>query len=115
MLLISLFILISLGNGCTKFDALDAVIPACGYTRTSDLIYGPLHRQTLDVYRPAHANKNADVVVFFYGGDWQYGKKEDYRFVAQALALRGYLAILPDYRLYPQVQFPEFVRDGRWQ
>ncbi|MGN6727900.1 MAG: alpha/beta hydrolase, partial [Tepidisphaeraceae bacterium] len=52
------------------------------------------------------------VVVFFYGGDWQTGAKEDYRFVAQALTGRGFVTVLPDYRLYPQVRFPAFVNDA---
>jgi acetyl esterase/lipase len=58
------------------------------------------------------------VVIFFYGGDWQVGKKYDYRFVAEALVSQGFVAVLPDYRLYPSVKFPAFVEDGamavRW-
>ena len=29
-----------------------------------------------------------------------------------ALANAGYVAVLPDYRLYPKVRFPQFVEDG---
>jgi acetyl esterase/lipase len=58
------------------------------------------------------------IVIFFYGGDWQNGTKEDYLFAAQALTSRGFIAVLPDYRLYPNVTFPAFVEDGalavRW-
>jgi len=104
--------------GCTKFDALNAVVPAWGYSRTTNLTYGPAPREALDVYRPACARDAAPVVIFFYGGYWQYGKKADYRFVAQALTSQGFVAVLPDYRLYPQVTFPAFVKDGalvvRW-
>ncbi len=56
--------------------------------------------------------------MFFYGGSWQHGKKADYRFVAEALTSRNYIAVLPDYRLYPSVMFPGFVQDAvlafRW-
>jgi acetyl esterase/lipase len=56
--------------------------------------------------------------VFWYGGVWTKGSKEQYRFVGASLARSGYVAILPDYRLYPQVRFPQFVEDGalavRW-
>jgi acetyl esterase/lipase len=104
--------------GCTKFDLLNATVPHCGYRRTVDLAFGPMPRQKLDVYQPKHAAANAEVVIFFYGGDWQSGEKSDYRFVAQALTSRGFVAVLPNYRLYPQVQFPAFVEDGahavRW-
>ncbi len=104
--------------GCTKFQVLDAVVPSCGYTRTSNLAYGELPVQKLDVYTPSCAKKPARVVVFFYGGNWQTGSKEDYRFVAQALASRGFVAVMPDYTRYPAGQFPAFMVDGalavRW-
>ncbi|MDB5301843.1 MAG: hypothetical protein JWO87_3506 [Phycisphaerales bacterium] len=105
-------------TGCTKFDALNATVGSCGYVRTADLAYGNQPRQKLDVYRPRHAGQGSSVVIFFYGGDWQTGQKRDYAFVGEALSSRGFVAVLPDYRLYPQVTFPAFVEDGaaavRW-
>jgi acetyl esterase/lipase len=74
-------------------------------------------RQTLDVCRPVGAVA-APVVIFFYGGAWQSGNKRLYRYAAKALARRGYVAVLPDYRIYPQVRYPLFLEDGalvvRW-
>jgi acetyl esterase/lipase len=105
-------------TGCTKFTLLDATIPTAGYTRTTDIPYGDLPRQKLDVYKPTGKRAGGKVVIFFYGGDWQSGQKGDYRFVAQALASRGFVTVMPDYRLYPEVRFPTFVEDGasaiRW-
>ena len=107
-----------LAAGCTKFQLLNAAVPSCGYAQTSDLIYGPLPRHRLDVYRPAHPDPARGVVVFLYGGDWQNGSKDDYHFVGQALASRGFVAVLPNYGLYPAVRFPAFVQDAalavRW-
>src|SRR5438045_9646717 len=81
-------------SGCTKFDVLNALVPSCGYTRTTDLAYGGQPRQRLDVYRPHSASPGgAPVVIFFYGGYWQYGEKNDYRFVADALTPRGFVAV----------------------
>ena len=111
-------IALTLMAGCTKFQALDAVVPSCGYVRTSNQPYGNLPVQKLDVYKPKDAKSPAKVVIFFYGGNWQNGSKEDYRFVAQALSSRGFVAILPDYTRYPAGQFPAFLEDGalavRW-
>jgi len=105
-------------TGCNRFAILDATIPSGGYLRQTDLPYGPLPRQKLDVYQPRHLTAQAPVVIFFYGGDWQDGEKGNYRFVAEALTSRGFVAVLPDYRLYPEVTFPAFVEDGalavRW-
>ena len=107
-----------LSTGCTRFDLLNATIPSCDYLRTTDLPYGDHARQKLDVYRPRNAAPGTPVVVFFYGGDWQYGRRDDYRFVGEALSSRGFIAVLPDYRLYPEVTFPAFVEDSdravRW-
>jgi len=58
------------------------------------------------------------VVVFFYGGGWDSGRRQDYAFAAKAFAARGFVTVLPDYRLYPEARFPDFLRDGalaiRW-
>src|SRR4051812_38149126 len=77
--------------GCTRFDLLNATIPSGSYRRTTDIRYGKADRQTLDVYVPREsAAMPRRVVVFFYGGGWQAGQKGDYRFVAEALASRGF-------------------------
>jgi acetyl esterase/lipase len=50
--------------------------------------------------------------VFFYGGSWNSGTKSGYSFVGRALATRGFLVAIPDYRLVPQVRYPAFLEDG---
>ena len=90
----------------------NALTPRWGYDRHADIAYGDDPRQALDVYVPADKAEGAPVVVFFYGGSWQSGDKNGYRFVGQALASRGFIAVLPDYRLYPGTTFPGFVEDG---
>ncbi len=71
----------------------------------------------LDVYAPASAS-NAPVVVFFYGGSWKNGKRKWYSYVGKTLASNGIVTFIPDYRKYPDVQFPAFVDDAatatRW-
>lgn len=122
--LISILILIAVATaavwltGCTSLQMLNATVSHRGYVRTPDIAYGPDPRQKLDVYRPKKISPDAKVVVFFYGGSWREGSKTDYRFVAKALTSRGFIVVLPDYRLYPEVIFPAFVEDGasamRW-
>jgi len=51
-------------------------------------------------------------VVFFYGGAWRRGHRSKYRAVGRALARRGIVTVIPDYRLYPRTRFPGFVHDG---
>ncbi len=88
-----------------------------GIQLTRSIAYAERVRQRLDICRPVDAVA-APVIVFFYGGGWRSGNKALYRYVAKALARRGYVAVVPDYRIYPEVRYPEFLEDGalvvRW-
>jgi acetyl esterase/lipase len=84
---------------------------------TRDIPYAQGARRMLDICRPRTAAE-APVVVFFYGGGWRSGNKRLYRYLVRALARRGYVAVVPDYRIYPEVRYPDFLDDGagavRW-
>ena len=97
--------------GCSATEALNRLTPDDGIATTRDLAYGAGPRRRLDVYAPAGA-RGAPIVVFFYGGSWQGGEKADYAFVARALAQSGIVVVVPDYRVYPEVRFAGFMRDG---
>jgi acetyl esterase/lipase len=97
--------------GGIAFTAANAPALFGAFERRTDLPYGTRSRQSLDVYSPRNAH-GKPIIVFWYGGGWETGKKSRYRFVAAALAEAGYVAVLPDYRLYPDVKFPAFVQDG---
>lgn len=75
-------------------------------------IYDAERDLSLDIYRPAATDSKAPVVVFFYGGGWKTGSREQYRFVGQRLAKSGILTLVADYRTYPRTTFPGFVEDG---
>lgn len=99
-------------SGCgSPLEALNAVTPNTGYTRQQAIAYGDDDRQRLDVYRPASADANGHTILFVYGGAWRDGRRQDYEFVAGALAEAGHTVILPDYRLYPEVRWPRFAED----
>ena len=80
--------------------------------------YGANPRQRLDVYAPRTAKGRAPLAVFFYGGSWDSGRRQDYNWVGHALAARGFVTIVADYRLYPEVKYPDFLADSaqavRW-
>lgn len=75
-------------------------------------------RQKLDVWSPTKRPGPLPVVIFFYGGGWNSGSRGDYGFAGAAYASRQFIAVVPDYRLVPDVVFPSFVEDGalavRW-
>jgi acetyl esterase/lipase len=97
---------------CSPIKVLNALTPTSTFTKTSSIAYGDDLRQKLDIYRPVTALPDAPVVVFFYGGSWNSGSKDDYGFVGEALASRGIVVVIADYRLYPQVRYPAFLQDG---
>lgn len=67
-------------------------------------------RHILDVYRPVDAS-NAPVLIFVHGGGWASGHKGIYSFIGRTFAERGYVTVVPNYRLSPAVQHPAHVRD----
>ncbi|MGX9382592.1 alpha/beta hydrolase [Pseudomonas sp. JQ36] len=99
-------------TGCSPVKVLNALTPDDTFHSTTGIAYGDDPRQKLDVYVPRQPLKDAPVVVFFYGGSWNSGARGDYAFVGEALASRGIVAVLADYRLYPQVRYPLFLEDS---
>lgn len=106
-LILSIFSL----SACSTVSLLNATIPTNGYVVHKDIAYGGDPRQKLDIYVPDNV-KSAPVIVFFYGGSWRMGSKNDYLFLGQAFASKGFITVVADYRLFPQVYFPGFVEDG---
>lgn len=98
--------------GCAPTDLLNRMVDRDGLIEQHDVAYGPLPRQAMDVWRPAAGAANLPIVMFFYGGSWQTGRRADYRFVAADLARRGHVVVVPDYRLYPEIRFPVFLQDA---
>ncbi len=95
--------------GCSPAGILNALAPE--RMAADGLAYGPAPRQRLDVYVPPGHLGPAPVLVFFYGGTWNSGTRALYRFVGSAYADAGFVTIIPDYRLYPEVRYPVFLQD----
>jgi len=104
----------SAGAGAAMLDGLSALR---GHQGPSGVAYGPGPRQRFDVYVPGSSLDEADrasgspLVIFIYGGSWRMGSRREYGFVGQALAARGFTVMVPDYRLAPEVRYPDFLRD----
>jgi len=114
-LTVVLLLAVCLGlTACSPITVLNSLAASDGYALTPSVAYGTLPRQRLDVYRPSAAEPPGGypVAVFFYGGSWNRGERADYKFVAAALASRGVLTLVADYRLYPEVRYPAFLEDS---
>jgi acetyl esterase/lipase len=110
---------------CSPLTLINTLSPNSAATVTRDIAYGADARHKLDIYAPATESgpgpgpgpgpgsaTAAPVVVFFYGGNWNSGQRADYAFVGHALASRGIVAVIADYRLHPQVRYPAFLQDS---
>lgn len=103
----------ALVSGCSGAQVLDHLVSHSTYHGPTGVSYGPDPRHLLDVYQPdtAAVPGGAPVVLFFYGGNWTRGERAEYRFVGEALAANGIIAVLADYRLSPQVQYEGMLED----
>jgi acetyl esterase/lipase len=105
-------------TSCSTTGVLNTLEPHAHISIVRDLRYQAGSRGTLDLYRPKSDGNQTPIVVFIYGGSWDSGDKSNYAFVGEALASAGFLTLIPDYRVYPEVRWPAFLQDNaqavRW-
>lgn len=96
----------------SPLGAFNALAPrdGAGQRIAEGLAYGEGPRRRLDIYAPA-APGPRPVIIFFYGGSWNSGRRQDYAFAGAAFAARGFVTVIPDYRLVPETRFPGFIED----
>ncbi len=80
-----LLLIVPLLSGCNTLTLVNAVSPDRHYELQQDLNYGKHPRQKLDLAMPRDARPSA-LIVFFYGGAWTSGRRQDYRFVIDSFA-----------------------------
>ncbi len=95
--------------GCSPVQILNGLAPS--RLAAKGVPYGEGPRRTLDIYAPDGKAGPYPVLVFLYGGGWDSGDKDMYSFVGGPFAANGFVTIIPDYRLYPEVRFPGFLQD----
>jgi acetyl esterase/lipase len=132
-IVIATLVIVTLALGLTGCQSLGfGAINAGLAGADASVVYAPDRNLALDVYIPAssrrydsnsttsgaaharsaEAHASHPVVVFFYGGTWRSGRREDYRFVGRRLAELGAVTIVADYRTAPRSVFPGFVEDA---
>ncbi len=101
--------------GPKQLDMVNNVIPGDSDSQllVQDQVYDERLGLGLNIWAPKTAATGPlPVVVFIYGGGWRDGAKDQYAFTGRALANRGYMVVLPDYRLFPDTRFPGFLEDS---
>jgi len=98
--------------GSSPAMLLNLTVPRSSYRVQPKIAYGGKPRQKFDLYLPKTFTPPAPVVLFFYGGAFRAGRKEEYRVVGEALASKGIITAVADYRIFPEGHFPDFLEDG---
>lgn len=91
---------------------LNLLVPRAGFVADRGLCFGGDPRQKMDIYVPKALHAPAPMLLFFYGGGWQGGRRGEYLAFGQVFASAGIVTAVADYRLYPQVKYPAFVEDA---
>ncbi|MBN57257.1 alpha/beta hydrolase [Thalassolituus sp. UBA3500] len=107
----------SILSACSPLGLVNGISNVYNAELRKDIAYGEHERHKLDLYLPERdgalsQEETTPVLLFFYGGSWNSGSRSDYRFVGRRLASAGYIVAVADYRLYPEVRYPEFLYDS---
>ncbi|XP_053426547.1 kynurenine formamidase isoform X6 [Nycticebus coucang] len=71
--------------------------------------YGDSEGDKLDVYLPREATEALPCFVFFHGGYWQSGSKDESAFMVEALTAQGVAVVIVDYDIAPRGTLAQMV------
>ena len=97
---------------CAPVSILNGITPSSTFDRTKNIAFGEGERETLDIYRSEKLKDGSPVLLFVHGGSWDSGSKDIYKFLAEGFTKSGYDIVVPNYRLYPNAKFPNFLEDN---
>ncbi|MEM6603318.1 MAG: alpha/beta hydrolase [Pseudomonadota bacterium] len=102
-------------SACTDLQSYLVNLPAnLDHVRVAENIaYGDKIAQKLDLYLPRDKGlAKPPLIIFFYGGGWTSGDKDVYKFLAESFIEKNYALAVPNYTLYPDAKFPDFMYDA---
>lgn len=108
----SLIASVSMIASCAPVSILNGITPSSTFEKTKNESYGSAEYEILDIYRSDKPKEGAPVLVFVHGGSWDSGSKDIYKFLAEGFTRSGYDIVIPNYRLYPDAAFPNFIHDN---
>ena len=96
---------------CAPVKILNTITPSGSFKRLKDVSFGDNDRLKLDIYKPTTPLSGAPILVFVHGGSWSDGSKDLYKFVGEGFTSEGLTVVVPNYRLYPGIAYPDPITD----
>lgn len=78
-----------------------------------DIVYDKSNNLKTDIYFPNNTDSQTKILIFWHGGGWFRGSKDDVKDYGVAFANAGFMTLIPDYRLAPKNTFPATHNDSK--
>ena len=78
-----------------------------------DIIYDENNNLKTDIYFPNDTTSQTKLLIFWHGGGWFAGSKNDVKDLGIKLANAGFMTLIPDYRLAPAFTYPAAHQDSK--
>ncbi len=103
-------------DGLSALNLADRLWPGqSGHLVAAGRAYGTDLAQAIDIYAPGKTARDArlPVIIWYNGGGWASGTRQQYGFVGRALSAEGFVVAVVNYRHAPAHRFPAFIADTR--
>lgn len=80
--------------------------------RKNNIIYDQQNQLATDIYYPNDTTSQTKILIFWHGGGWFRGDKNNLKAMGTSLANAGFMTFIPNYRLAPQNTFPAAHQDA---
>ncbi len=78
-----------------------------------DIIYDENNNLKTDIYFPNDTTSQTKLLIFWHGGGWFAGSKNDVKDLGIKFANAGFMTLIPDYRLAPEFTYPAAHQDSK--
>lgn len=78
-----------------------------------DIIYDENNNLKTDIYFPNDTTSQTKLLIFWHGGGWFAGSKNDVKDLLIKFANAGFMTLIPDYRLAPEFTYPAAHQDSK--
>lgn len=100
-----------------KKDYPELQIPKLRFEAGQQILFDRLYKKIgsrelhIDVFLPQPEHARRQAILFVHGGAWRSGNKSNFYALANLLAQRGYVVVIPEIRLAPEAQYPAGLID----